>query len=172
MAWFCRLLRHRLLAWRLLLCLRLRTGPLRPRRLAALACCRFSAASTRSVVLPREYGSGLVGLGAFWRDCATRSWSDISARGGGFGAGRSSFGCTKTNAGAVAFPLALLLFQGELLRLLGLLDPLQHRLDEGDLGREDDQPQQQRCANTEIITPSRSEMARSMVGVSGRRLRS
>ena len=60
-------------------------------------------ASTRSDELPREDGRGFSMAGGLAAFCAWRSRSDSSARSGGFGAGVSMRGCTKTNRGSSFF---------------------------------------------------------------------
>ena len=58
------------------------------------------------VVLPREYGSGLVGFGAAPIAWATRSWSESSARGGGPAPACRCCGCTNTKRRSLLLALA------------------------------------------------------------------
>ena len=57
----------------------------------------MTGSSTRSGVLPREKGSGLVGFGDRSGAAAIRFLSEASALGGGFSAGVSIRGAMKTN---------------------------------------------------------------------------
>ena len=113
---------------------------------------------------------GRVGRPLRERACAIRSMSDSSALGGGsFGAAcrawaaRTRTGRSHARAAAPAAPRSRAAWPaGPAPRAAASTGR------RGSSGRRRSVPSTRKCANTEIITPSRREMARSMVGVSGR----